>query len=569
MFTQALQSFLIWPKALRLVGIWGLLCLGMGSAWAGPPPWTVPTFNQGMYIYMQPGTLARHGNFPMNSDYYIGYFYLDNNGTYQCAGYAPYNPFGLTEIWVCGSSNTVNPGQAGFIDGQFLTPVVWNGITNCALERVTCYYSGAYSGLFQQGQVAYMDSVIAENNLAFRYDYRNNDDTVCAQIGNSIFLNRQASAYFPVTYSSIPAGLFLDTQTGAIIPNRSLPGTYTVIANSPTCISQNFCNVVIQPPKPSGIPPIIRICPGDTFVLRKPAHVTTLNLFGGQSGPFQRVDSTYRIARAQIIPYIYIDNRGCSKRDTLNVLLNNSVQNLSVSLQNVTCDSVRVVIQGSNIAQVSFETERVMATSLAAPFYQTYYKGGRYSVTAISPDGCSTTTYVDVPLNPIDVSVAQYSVCQGQPCNAANLSLTVDPTTLSGGKAPLSFALIPENNTLATSSASGQFRQIVPGLYTLKVIDAQGCEKTIANSIDLRLPSTPRASDPSARAFTPNGDGQDDTFFLDGTGEARIFNRQGRFVKRLPLPAYWDGTDQDGKPLEMGLYILEYQGKNERVTLIR
>jgi gliding motility-associated-like protein len=61
--------------------------------------------------------------------------------------------------------------------------------------------------------------------------------------------------------------------------------------------------------------------------------------------------------------------------------------------------------------------------------------------------------------------------------------------------------------------------------------------------------------------FTPNGDGSNDYFqmlFYGGlaTYECIIVNRWGNTIRTFTNPAFqWDGTDENGKPLEEGVYF--------------
>ena len=65
--------------------------------------------------------------------------------------------------------------------------------------------------------------------------------------------------------------------------------------------------------------------------------------------------------------------------------------------------------------------------------------------------------------------------------------------------------------------------------------------------------------------FTPNGDGFNDIFFVDGYGfelfDFKIYNRYGQLVfESLDPTIGWDGTSLDGRQLNPGTfaYVLDY-----------
>jgi gliding motility-associated-like protein len=81
-------------------------------------------------------------------------------------------------------------------------------------------------------------------------------------------------------------------------------------------------------------------------------------------------------------------------------------------------------------------------------------------------------------------------------------------------------------------------------------------------------------------AFTPNGDGINDTFGVKGEGienfAIRIYNRWGEVVFESDNPKkQWDGTYQ-GKPVKDGTYVYQYSAsgigsgtKTGSVTVVR
>lgn len=70
--------------------------------------------------------------------------------------------------------------------------------------------------------------------------------------------------------------------------------------------------------------------------------------------------------------------------------------------------------------------------------------------------------------------------------------------------------------------------------------------------------------------FSPNGDGQNDVYFLDYTGKTLIYDKYGRVVKEFYQPIQWDGYKSNGELATPGLYfIVSTNGAQSTVTIVR
>ncbi|MCT4664005.1 MAG: choice-of-anchor L domain-containing protein [Flavobacteriales bacterium] len=125
-----------------------------------------------------------------------------------------------------------------------------------------------------------------------------------------------------------------------------------------------------------------------------------------------------------------------------------------------------------------------------------------------------------------------------------------------------------------TFDKNGTFTHKFPayGKYTITLTTTNkiGCEKTVTRNIDLR----PYIFTPNV--FTPNGDGENETFKVVTTDqveefELRIFNRWGKEVFMTKDPSIeWNGMDKDGKECEVGSYLYKgtlkiYEVEDEKV----
>ena len=75
---------------------------------------------------------------------------------------------------------------------------------------------------------------------------------------------------------------------------------------------------------------------------------------------------------------------------------------------------------------------------------------------------------------------------------------------------------------------------------------------------------------PKRRILTPNGDGINDTIDFTGIDQGEsvhIYSVRGRRIKTLPpTNLKWDGTDDNGRIVESGIYIYQYNSQGSRVS---
>ncbi|CAM4020283.1 T9SS type B sorting domain-containing protein [Flavobacterium antarcticum] len=105
--------------------------------------------------------------------------------------------------------------------------------------------------------------------------------------------------------------------------------------------------------------------------------------------------------------------------------------------------------------------------------------------------------------------------------------------TVTGGSGEYEYQL--DNNW---PQASNQF-VVSQGIYTITIIDKNGCGIKVLTVFALNYP----------RYFTPNNDGYNDTWFIEGLSNQQeaqifIFDRFGKLVKSIKpyLNEFWDGT---------------------------
>ncbi len=70
--------------------------------------------------------------------------------------------------------------------------------------------------------------------------------------------------------------------------------------------------------------------------------------------------------------------------------------------------------------------------------------------------------------------------------------------------------------------------------------------------------------------FSPNGDGIQDEVYLNGNEEISILNKEGQIIRKIQLPTYWNGTDNNGNDAPTGSYaLIRKDGSSEKINLLR
>jgi len=142
------------------------------------------------------------------------------------------------------------------------------------------------------------------------------------------------------------------------------------------------------------------------------------------------------------------------------------------------------------------------------------------------------------------------------------IQVNIDETSFTAGTSPFSYKVANTKDTIQFNTNS--LTVATEGIYDLIVKDATGCEVVFKSK--LNIPRNAQC-DP---VFYPDGDGVADSYFIENTGHAIIYNRAGEVIKELDVPGSWDGTDKKSQDAPSGLYVIVVNKEIKiRVTLLR
>lgn len=162
-------------------------------------------------------------------------------------------------------------------------------------------------------------------------------------------------------------------------------------------------------------------------------------------------------------------------------------------------------------------------------------EGGTYSVTATNPTtGCTTTKTVEVKTSEIALFDADDVTIYDLTGDGSN-RIEIDNSEAALGIGDYKFAL-----NGGAYQDSPIFENVPPGIHTLYVRDKNGCGD---EELEISVIGYPLY-------FTPNGDGQNDTWQILGVNASfqpssliYIFDRHGRLMAQIPADGIgWNGT---------------------------
>lgn len=340
------------------------------------------------------------------------------------------------------------------------TPFIWDGVSNVIVQ--TCFDNTA-SG--------YSSNVsVSQTSTPFTSSVWRNADgvpTLCSQTTISSSISQRPNIAFgqpaTITYSWSPATELSATNISNPIANLTTSRSYTVEGNVGGCITNDIINIHIKPtPTPN--------LGGDTAFCSLPGSITLNSNTTADSYVWNNAStsSSLNITAPGTYWVNAINTNGCSKRDTIKVILGD--------IPIVTLGADTAYCQGSSIhiyAGAGLGNSYLWSTGSTASSI-TVGAVGSYSVVVTNAAGCANSDMINITTKPQPtVSLVFNGVTKY--CVSENIT-----RTLTEG--------VPANGTYIGTGVSGtSFNPSIAGqgnhIILYNIVGANGCSNTAKDTL--------------------------------------------------------------------------------------
>lgn len=401
------------------------------------------------------------------------------------------------------------------------------------------YYSVNRNCYIDSDKITYQ--VDTQNSTAYDTTYITSFEVSTYDIGYETEQICQTEAIVPLI-SELPLDMvelgidkeLVTNEVGDILPLSNIPGTYNISFKSEYCLIKDTVAIEIIEPVDIILPDTLKICQGESLD-ESLSDSDYLNISTGDGTP---VPST-SISESG---YYYFESavEQCGSGDSafIDVL---PIPEINIETEQE-CDQIIVRVTG-------IENEPTTVNWANGDTGQELLLGSTEEINmvveVIFSNGCQAEKATTVQNKPFEVGEVTYQVTEADCWTEGKLN--IQDILAFNAQGMIEYKL---SNTL-TGEVLYDLNNIREGAYRLAVYDERGCEATKDEIITVIQKC--REEYP---VFTPDFDGQEDEYFIPHQGVVKIYNREGRLIKELNTPAYWDGTDDSGNEMPMGNYVM-------------
>ncbi len=305
-------------------------------------------------------------------------------------------------------------------------------------------------------------------------------------------------------FTSTPAGLSINTSTGAITPSASTAGTYTV---SYTVAASNGCAAYTAPSTSVTITaqPSATILYGNSPYCRSITTAQSVTRSGTAGGTYSSTPAGLSInsitgaiipsastAGTYAVTYTIAAANGCGVFTTSTSLIINAEPTATISYSGSpycrTLTSAQSVTRsGAAGGSYTSTPAGLSINSTSGAITPSLSQAGTYTVLYSVPasGGCAITTFSCPVVISSTLPVANISPSSGNICEGSTLTLTT-----SGGNLYNWY----RNGTLIAGATNSTYQASTSGTYTVQIFSTNGCNAFASNSSILTYTKKPTAN---------------------------------------------------------------------------
>ncbi|MEZ4756759.1 MAG: HYR domain-containing protein [Flavobacteriales bacterium] len=364
------------------------------------------------------------------------------------------------------------------------------------------------------------------------------------------------------TFSATPNGLLIDAATGAIQPDASVPGAYTIYHSfGGDCPAVDSTTLIVSAAPTVLFSTIPALCTGSEPIDLGPLALPDGGTWSGPNvseGVFQAL-----VPGTNVLSYTYSDGT-CTSTNTLEVIVNAApIADAGPDLSSCSSDIIMQAVTPTGNGAWSFDTDLTISSVNTADALVSSPTPGTYELVWTVQEGqCAGTDTVSITfLDPgTDVWV---NAGEDQTLELATAT-TLEGTATAG--ASLTWTLIQGSALLYDATEPVAYlTDLVPGTYevvlTASLSECSSVSDTVHITVlDLFIPE----------GFSPNDDGVNDTFRITGLAaypgaNLQIYDRWGIMVhENTDYANEWKGTGRNGHDLpdDTYFYVLNIPGRD-------
>lgn len=336
----------------------------------------------------------------------------------------------------------------------------------------------------------------------------------------------------------------VNTGTGEFDPGTAGPGTHQIMyTTGGACPDTDTMDIVVNPVISATINTAGPFCEFDADLI-----LTAVNGGGTWSGTgiLNAATGSFSPSTAGVGTYdiVYTISGACPDDDTLQVVINPQAD-ATIAAAGPYCDNLAAV--NLTAAETGGSWSGTGITNITSGTFDPSVAGaGTHEIIYAISGACGDADTAAILVNETPDAVV---TCVGESCFGANDGFAFVDVT--GGTAPYSI-------NWSNSEITDTIDMLTPGVYNISVTDANGCIRAASGTVDVSGDScyTPHVFIPNI--FSPNGDNNNDLYFVQGKGitnfTIRVFDRWGEKVfESTDQTEGWNGEYQ-GQPVEQGAY---------------